>query len=223
MSALPTQEGYDRWAQVYDSDGNPLLALEEPLVAELLGPVGGLDVADIGCGTGRHALRLAAARARVTALDFSEGMLQQAQAKPGAASVRFLQHDISQPLPLRTDAFDRVLNCLVIEHIGDLVGLFRELHRICRRKGFIVVTSMHPAMKLKGVQARYVDPSTGDRVLIESRQPEISECVTAAIEASLAIDHISEHAADEKLATRFPRAQRYVGWPMLFAMRLRPG
>ncbi len=58
---VPTEQGYDRWAAVYDSDGNPLVALEEPLTAALVGDVRGLRVLDVGCGTGRHALRFAAA------------------------------------------------------------------------------------------------------------------------------------------------------------------
>ena len=44
---LPTREGYDRWAAVYDDDGNPLIALEEPQVDRLLGDVSGLAIADI--------------------------------------------------------------------------------------------------------------------------------------------------------------------------------
>jgi hypothetical protein len=36
---VSTREGYDRWAEQYDSDGNPLLELEEPRVDELLGDV----------------------------------------------------------------------------------------------------------------------------------------------------------------------------------------
>ena len=70
------KSGYDRWSEVYDHDLNPLVALEEPVVREALGPVDGLDVLDLGCGTGRHALWLAGAGARVTAVDFSEGMLE---------------------------------------------------------------------------------------------------------------------------------------------------
>jgi len=65
---LPTREGYDRWADTYDTMGNWLLALEEPEVDRALGDVADLDVLDAGCGTGRHALRLAEARARVTAI-----------------------------------------------------------------------------------------------------------------------------------------------------------
>ena len=50
------RHGYDRWAAVYDHDGNPLLGLEEPIVRAAVGDVRGLDVLDLGCGTGRHAL-----------------------------------------------------------------------------------------------------------------------------------------------------------------------
>src|SRR5262245_53664676 len=91
---LSTRAGYDRWATVYDHDGNPLQALEEPRVWALLGEVRGLRVLDLGCGTGRHAIPLAAAGAHVTALDFSDGMLAVARDKPGADAVRFIQHDL---------------------------------------------------------------------------------------------------------------------------------
>lgn len=45
---VPTREGYDLWAPVYDTEGNPLLALEEPEVGRALGDVRGLDVLAAG-------------------------------------------------------------------------------------------------------------------------------------------------------------------------------
>lgn len=82
MDALSeVRGGYDRWAAVYDHDGNPLQALEGPVVRAAVGDVRGLKVLDLGCGTGRHALWLAAAGAHVTGVDFSEGMLAEARGR----------------------------------------------------------------------------------------------------------------------------------------------
>src|SRR5262245_43847283 len=95
---LPTKDGYDRWSEVYEEDGNPLILLEESHVARILGNVAGLSILDVGCGTGRHALRLAHSGAKVTGLDFSTGMLGRARSKPGADAVTFVEHDIAQVL-----------------------------------------------------------------------------------------------------------------------------
>jgi ubiquinone/menaquinone biosynthesis C-methylase UbiE len=222
MLILPTREGYDRWSRVYDGDGNPLLALEEPLVAEWVGAPSGLAVADVGCGTGRHSLRLAQAGAQVTAVDFSTGMMAQAREKAGADRVRFIEHDLAQPLPLPDRSFDRVLCCLVMEHVRGLSALFAELGRICRPRGRAIVTHMHPAMMLKGVQARFWDPSTGQDTRPESQPHQISDYVMAAVEGGLRIESLVERAVDADLAQALPRAEKYLGWPMLFAMRMGP-
>src|SRR5450432_1172250 len=106
---LSVKDGYDRWSELYDDDLNPLVMIEEPHVDALLGDVAGVTVADIGCGTGRHALRLAARGGDVTAVDFSAGMLAKARAKPGAERVTWVEHDLAQPLPFATGSFDRVV------------------------------------------------------------------------------------------------------------------
>jgi malonyl-CoA O-methyltransferase len=218
-AGLSIREGYERWASVYDDDGNPLVALEEPRIRALLGPVDGLEVADIGCGTGRHALWLTAQGARVTALDFSPRMLDVARRKPGALGVRFVEHDLREPLP--SSSFDRILCCLVLDSLDSPETLLRDMHRLCRPDGFAVVSVMHPAMHLRGAQARYIDPSSGERVLVETFIHQVLDYVSASTRAGFHIDHIDEHRGDPELAGRFPRAERYIGWPMLLVMRLR--
>ena len=218
---VPTDIGYDRWAEVYDSEDNPLVLLEEIHIGPLIGNVAGLHVADIGCGTGRHAIRLAAAGARVTALDFSEGMLERARAKPGADAVRFIRHDLTQPLPLENGSFDRVLCCLVLDHIADLKGFFGELARICKPAGFVIISVMHPAMMLRGVQARFIEPASGRRIYPKSAPNQISDYVMAAVNNCIQLEHMREHAVDSKLAASSPRAAKYLGWPLLLLMRLK--
>ncbi len=219
---VPTQLGYDRWAEVYDVEDNPLVLLEERHIGSLLGEVAGLDIVDVGCGTGRHALRLAAAGARVTAVDFSKAMLERAQAKPGAEAVRFMQHDLASPLPLHGGIFDRVLCCLVLDHINELEKFFAELRRLCRPKGAVLVSVMHPAMSLRGVQARFIDPGSGRRIGPASYEHQISDYLMAALKAGLVLGHISEHVIDPNLASRSERGQKYLGWPMLLLIRLKP-
>jgi malonyl-CoA O-methyltransferase len=220
---VSTREGYDRWAEIYDDEQNPLISLEQPVVDRLLGDVAGLPVADVGCGTGRHALRLAARGARVTGVDFSEGMLQRAREKEGAGSVRWIAHDLAElPLPLDGAAFDRVLCALVVDHVADLAPFFAELGRLCAPGGRIVVTVMHPALLLKGTQARFFDPDTGRETRPRSHAHGIADYVNGAVRGGLAIAEVGESAVDEGLAARVPRAAKYLGWPLLWWMELAP-
>ena len=160
---VPTREGYDRWSVVYDGDGNPLIALEEPQVERMLGDARGLRIADVGTGTGRHAVRLANAGAMVTALDFSRGMLKQARAKVGADHVSFVVADCAAQLPLRDGAFDRVVCALLADHVQSLDSLLSELARICSKDGFIVFTTVHPTMHLLGGERASTIPKRAKR------------------------------------------------------------
>jgi ubiquinone/menaquinone biosynthesis C-methylase UbiE len=214
--------GYDRWAIVYDHDRNPLQALEEPVVRAALGDVSGLRVLDLGCGTGRHALWLAKQGSNVTAVDFSEGMLAEARQKPFAERVHFLQHDLHEPLPFEDREFDVVVSGLVLEHIQDLPHLFLEIRRVVKPEGRVVISAMHPAMFLRGSQARFTDPDSGELVQPGSIAHSVSDFVMAAIRAGFLFHEITEHAPDATFAAEFPRAEKYIDWPMLVVLTLKP-
>jgi len=220
---VPTREGYDLWAQIYDEQDNPLIALETMQFRSLLGDVRGLTVADIGCGTGRHALAMAEAGATVIGVDFSMGMLAKAKAKRSAGTVHFVRHDVTRGLPFVSRAFDRVTCCLVLGHIGDLADMLYDMARICRVGGFVCLLGFHPAMGLLGLQAQCTDPATGRKTRPASVTHQLSDYVMAATRAGLRIEHMSEHVVDEALVARSPRVRPYVGWPLLFLMRLRNG
>jgi malonyl-CoA O-methyltransferase len=222
MEVVPTQAGYDRWAEFYDDEDNPLVLLEEKHIGRLTGDLARLAVADIGCGTGRHALRWAAAGARVTAVDFSKAMLERARSKPGADAITFVQYDLAKPFPLKSAAFDRVFCCLVLDHIAELDKFFLELRRLCRPTGFVIISVMHPAMSLRGVQARFIDPTSGRRISPASHAHQMSDYLMAAVRGGLTLKHVSEHAVGAALAEHSPRAQKYLGWPMLLLLKLAP-
>ena len=216
------RDGYDRWARVYDHDANPLPALEGPHVRAALGDVRGRDALDLGCGTGRHTAWLAEAGARVTAVDFSENMLKRARRKvaAAAATVHFIVQDLHEPLPLQDASFDVVVSGLVLEHLRDLDGFFIEAHRVLRPGGRAVVSAMHPAMFLRGSRARFTDPDSGEVVAPGSLPHRLGDFVMAAVRAGFALRGVDEYAPDAEFVGRFPRAKRYLGWPMLVVLVL---
>jgi ubiquinone/menaquinone biosynthesis C-methylase UbiE len=80
-------------------------------------------------------------------------------------------------LPFPAQAFDRIVCALVVDHVGDLPGFFREMHRVCQPARAVVVSTVHPAMTtLRGVQARFHDPLSGH----ESRPASCAHHRTAA-------------------------------------------
>jgi SAM-dependent methyltransferase len=220
FETVDTRVGYDRWSEIYDDEANPLVQIEEPLFAGLCGDLAGLDVVDLGCGTGRHTLRACRAGARVTALDFSDGMVARAGGKPGWSAVHFVRHDLNAPLPLSDASFDRALCGLVTEHIFDLPAFMAECRRILRPGGTLTASALHPAMLLRGILAHFRDPASGRDVLPRSASHEISDYVMAAGKAGFPITHLSEHRVSDAHAARNPRAAKYRDWPMLLLMQM---
>jgi hypothetical protein len=97
LGRIGTVDGYRAWASTYDSEDNPLIALEEPIVRQIVDglPVG--SALDAACGTGRHAAYLAARGHRVVGVDSSPDMLAYARARVPQAA--FLAGDL-RTLPL---------------------------------------------------------------------------------------------------------------------------
>ncbi len=216
---IPVQQGYDRWSEVYDTDGNPLFVLEEPVVHSWLGDVSGQRVADVGCGTGRHTRWLAEAGAQVVAFDFSAGMMSRAWAKAAGGRVQFCRHALPEPLPLRDSSCRYVLFALVADHVEQLEEVFSDFHRVLAPGGTAVFTVLHPAMNLAGVTARFLDPDTGEKVWVAAFEHSFSDYLMAVLKSGLQPVEIVERVADEQTASVAPRADKYLGWPMLLAIR----
>lgn len=217
ITPLPTREGYDRWASSYDAYDNPLIALEQPIIRERIGAVEDLDVLDVGCGTGRHAHWMARQGARVTGVDFSTGMLEQLRSKD-APQINLVEHDLTTGLPQADDVADLVTCCLVLEHLPELSLIFKEMARICRRGGRVIISDFHPEMLRRGYHARFREAPQGPKFQLQGEAHTVSDYVMAATGAGLAISHASEHIMTEALAASSRSAKKWVGLPLLFVL-----
>lgn len=218
---LGTRDGYDRWAAHYDGYANPLIALEEPVVRSFMGDVAGLELLDLATGTGRHARWMVERGARVTGVDFSSGMLERARSSVGEAT--WITHDLHAPLPFADGVFDGAVHGLALDHLDDPAALLRELFRVLRPGARAAISLMHPAMFLRGTQARFVDPDSGDLVVIDNRRHSIADLVNAVRVSGLELVDIQEATCPASLTERIPRAEKYIGWPMLLFLGVARG
>jgi cytosine/adenosine deaminase-related metal-dependent hydrolase/ubiquinone/menaquinone biosynthesis C-methylase UbiE len=140
VSCLPA---FDSWAEVYDSQPNPMLSLEQRTVASMLPDVRGLDVLDAGCGTGRWLQQLAGRAPRsLLGVDISPQMLQVASAKLGNHCD--LRLGSCEALPFGNGVADVVLSSFVISYLDDLESFAREIDRVARPGTTIFLSDMHP-------------------------------------------------------------------------------
>lgn len=128
------------------------------LVARLLDLRGGEAILDAPCGHGRLSRRLAAAGATVTGIDRSTVFLQRARTDAAAAGVEvdYREGDL-RALPVPDAAFDVVLNWYTSFGYFDDAGnaaFLRELHRVVRPGGRVVIDVMNPAAVIHSVSSR---------------------------------------------------------------------
>ncbi|GAB4561994.1 MAG: hypothetical protein Tsb0020_09930 [Haliangiales bacterium] len=223
---IDTQEGYDLWAPSYDATDNPVVAIDEHVLAEVLasadGRLGGQLVVDAGCGTGRHIGRLADSAQSVLGLDFSAGMLAQARSRwSHLPQVSFRQQDLSvTPFAhLNDSTSDGILCSLVGEHITDLVALFVEFRRILKPGGRLVFSVYHPQLALQGKAANFRASATGDQASVEYRLGAtahlVSDYVNAMRDAGFTLGLLREVLVTPPLCEAIPAAATLAGNPAL--------
>lgn len=218
------QEGYDLWAEFYDVENNVLILLEEQYLFPMLLNREYNSIFDCGCGTGRIALwlRQQFPESTISGADFSEGMLRKAQEKGEGKKISWQNANLNQHFPFPDSHFDLVVSSLVIEHISDLATFFAGIKRVSEPGADIFITGLHPFMHLMGISARFKCEESGNAILPESFCHDLSTIYNAAAEAGLKIKKLSEFHVDPEIAADCPKAERYLGMPLLFIMQMEP-
>jgi ubiquinone/menaquinone biosynthesis C-methylase UbiE len=138
---------FDAWPDPYDRwfttpVGRLVKEYELGVIMDLLEPAAGERILDAGCGTGIFTGDILARGARVTGIDISLPMLQRAREKVSEYPLQVVLSDILR-LPFADDAFDKVASITALEFIGDAGSAIRELFRVTKKGGCIVVASLN--------------------------------------------------------------------------------
>ena len=145
------QEGksrlFDEWPEPYDRwFATPMGAwvrkYEGGLIFDLLKPGRGETILDAGCGTGVFTLDILAFGVHVFGLDISLPMLRRSREKAGGESLQIVSGDMLH-FPFPENVFDRVVSVTALEFIEDGQGAVRELFRVTKRGGSVVVATLN--------------------------------------------------------------------------------
>ena len=146
---------------VYANDGRVVAFLAARI------DLGGKRVLEVGAGTGRDSVELAARGAEVWTLDYSEQALRIMREASGADAGARMGGDVCSPslldakvacgehtsplgeirivsgdaraLPFRDESFDIVFHQGLLEHFRDPLSVLRENHRVLGRGGHLLV------------------------------------------------------------------------------------
>jgi ubiquinone/menaquinone biosynthesis C-methylase UbiE len=125
---------FDRAAEYYDRTRGFPPGEEQP-VAELIRRVGEMTpdsrLIEIGVGTGRIALPLAAHVRSLTGVDLARPMMQRLQAKRSGEPISLVQGDATR-LPLASEVFDGAVTVHVFHLIPNREAALAELARTLR-------------------------------------------------------------------------------------------
>jgi 2-polyprenyl-3-methyl-5-hydroxy-6-metoxy-1,4-benzoquinol methylase len=124
---------FDSRMNMYDTHRRVELIFDELLPAQLAGKT----LLDAGCGTGWFSQEAMKHGAKVVAMDLGERLLQKVKEKCQAQTV--VGSVLAAPFP--DHHFDVVISSEVIEHTPDPRAAIRELARVVKPGGHLVITT----------------------------------------------------------------------------------
>jgi len=103
-------------------------------------------VLDVACGPGLLVCAFARAARHATGIDLTPAMLEQAkklEQEQGLKNVSWRQGDVTA-LPWQDGKFSIVSSRFVFHHLEDPLAVLKEIKRVCRPAGRVVVADMTP-------------------------------------------------------------------------------
>jgi ubiquinone/menaquinone biosynthesis C-methylase UbiE len=197
---LPAQEAYTLWASTYDETPNPLIALEERVLAPVMDSFASRDIVDVGCGTGRWLERLELLPPRsLTGIDSSPAMLAQAGRKCRNTTALF--HASCAATPLSDLSADCVLASFLLSYIPHLPTFAEEIARILRPGGALIVSDLHPDAITYGWRRTF--RSAGNLFEIATFPYTFLDLIAAMYAAGLRLEQVEEPCFGEEEAGIF--------------------
>ena len=96
------------------------------------------EVLEVGCGDASFTKELVKYSPAVTAIDISSAQIEENKSR--FSGITFLQHDVALQFPFADNTFSAIWCSEVLEHLFDPAFALREMHRVMKPGGRLLVT-----------------------------------------------------------------------------------
>ena len=152
---MSIEKAYNIWANQYDTNENRTRDLDKKSTIETLSNYDFENVLELGCGTGKNTSWLLKKAKRIIGLDFSQEMLNKAQAKLSDKRITFKKADLKNSWEVANSSTDLITCSLTLEHIEDLNHIFNEAYNKLNENGIFFISELHPFKQYSGSKAKY--------------------------------------------------------------------
>jgi ubiquinone/menaquinone biosynthesis C-methylase UbiE len=191
---MSIREAYNNWSAQYDQNDNKTRDLEAKALMSMLAGRSFRNCLEIGCGTGKNTVSLLTICEQITAVDFSEKMLEIAKQKINTGRVVFTKADIQDEWTFGHQ-FDLVTFSLVLEHIQHLERVFSQASKALVTGGILYVGELHPFKQYTGSKARFNEGN--ETHVVQCYNHHISDFTNAAKKNGLTIIDLQEFFDDD--------------------------
>ena len=140
------EDSYIRHARKYDIFVEPFIRVLRQIGMGIYPPVDGMNVLDVGCGTGTTLKQYQQAGCNVFGIDASPAMLSVSKNKIGG-KVKLLLGDASN-MEFPSDFFDLVISTMTLHEMPNIVRprVLDEMIRVLKKDGRILIIDYHPSV-----------------------------------------------------------------------------
>ena len=139
---------YDVTAEMYDERYSEEQARKYSIALENVNVTGKL-VLDVGCGSGLFFCQVADKADVVVGVDLSRKLLTKAKKRSKAFQCAFVLQADADHLPFKDRFFDNVFSFTVLQNMPKPPQTLRELERVVKKDGKVVVTGLKKAFPLE--------------------------------------------------------------------------
>lgn len=130
---------YTLWSPVYDTIFNAGYFLEaRKKVFQSMAFTGQQKILVVGVGTGADLELIYQRGLNITAIDYSQSMLNKAKKKFSNSSITFVEMD-AQEMEFSKDQFDLIIGSLILSVVPNADACFKEMERVIKPGGEILL------------------------------------------------------------------------------------